>query len=201
MINEIIFDIETKKLFQDITTNNPFDLEVSIVSLYKRQLDDNFNEISGEILSFWESDFDKMWPLFVNMDRIIGFNSLFFDVPAIAPLCSYNFKNLNHFDILAKVKESLGFRLSLDSIAKETLGNGKIDVGTNAVLYWNEGTEESLAKLKHYCEADVLITKDVYDYGLKHKQLKYKDKWNTPRVIEIDFSYPKVESSPQISLF
>lgn len=201
MFTEVIFDIETKKLFEDISTNNPFDLQVSIVSLYRRQLDDNFNEISGEILSFWQQDFDKMWPLFADANRVIGFNSLGFDVPAIAPLCSYNFKNLNHFDILAKVKESLGFRLSLDAIAKETLGKGKIDVGTNAVLYWNQGTPESLAKLKHYCEVDVLITKDVYDYGLKNKQLKYKDKWNTPRIIEVDFSYPKTEISPQISLF
>ena len=190
MITEVIFDIETKKLFQ-----------VSIVSLYRRQLDDNFNEINGQILSFWQQDFDKMWPLFADANRVIGFNSLGFDVPAIAPLCSYNFKNLNHFDILAKVKESLGFRLSLDAIAKETLGTGKIDVGTNAVLYWNQQTPESLTKLKHYCEADVLITKDIYDYGLKYKQLKYKDKWNTPRIIEVDFSYPKAEIYPQISLF
>lgn len=202
MINEIIFDIETKKLFEEITTNNPHDLGISIVSLYKRQLDDNFNEISGEILSFWEADFPKMWPLFSNVDRVIGFNSLGFDVPALAPLCSYNFKKLNHFDILEKVKNSLGFRLSLDSIAKETLGTGKVDVGTNAVLYWNQGTEESLAKLKYYCEADVLITKDVYDYGLKNKHLKYKDKWNTQRIIEIDFSYPKVDlPASQIGLF
>ena len=199
MLNEIIFDIETKNLF-DANLINPFDLGVSIVSIYKRQLDEHLNEINGQILSFWEPDFSHMWPLFANVDRIIGFNSLGFDVPAIAPLCSYNFKNLNHFDILDKIKTALGHRLSLDALAKETLGTGKTDLGTNAVLYWQQGTEESLAKLKHYCEADVLITKDLYDYGLKHKQLKYKDKWNTPRAVEIDFSYPKA-NSPQIGLF
>ena len=199
MINEIIFDIETKKLFDSFITN-PFDLGVSIISLYQRQLDENLEETNGQILSFWEQDFPKMWPLFANVDRIIGFNSLGFDVPAIAPLCSFNFKNLNHFDILDKVKSILGHRLSLDALAKETLGVGKTDIGTNAVLYWQQGTEESLAKLKHYCEADVLITKDLYDYGLKYKHLKYKDKWNTPRIVEIDFSYPK-NDSPQIGLF
>jgi hypothetical protein len=78
-----------------------------------------------------------------------------------------------------------------------------VDVGTNAVLYWNQGTPESLAKLKYYCEMDVLITKDIYDYGLKHQHLKYVDRWNTPRTVEVDFSYPHKNDTnvDQISLF
>ncbi len=202
MITEVFFDIETKKLFQDIQTSNPADLGVSIVSVYKRQLDENLNEINGEMISFWESDFSKMWPVFSNVDRIVGFNSLGFDVPALIPLCPYNFKKLTHFDIMDKVKSSLGFRLSLDALAKETIGHSKIDIGTNAVVYWNQATEESLAKLKKYCEMDVLVTRDVYDYGLKFGHLKYKDKWNTPRIVEIDFSYPKKDTkNDQMGLF
>jgi DEAD/DEAH box helicase domain-containing protein len=202
MINEVFFDIETKKLFQDITTSSPADLGVSIVSVYRRQLDDNFNEVKGEMFSFWEQDFKKMWDIFSTSDRIIGFNSFGFDIPALVPLCPYNFKKLSHFDILEKIKNSLGFRLSLDAVARETVGHTKIDVGTNAVLYWNQGTGESLAKLKKYCEMDVLVTRDVYDYGLKNGHLKYKDKWNTPRLVEINFSYPKVDKSHnQMGLF
>lgn len=204
MYTEIIFDIETKKLFEEINTDNPADLGISIVSLYKRTLDDKFNEIGGQIMSFWQNDFSKMWPVFTNADRLIGFNSLHFDVPALHPFCpNYEFKKLNHFDILDLVKQSLGFRLSLDAIARETLGHSKTDTGTNAVLYWNQQTPESLEKLKNYCEADVLVTKEIYDYGLKNKILKYKDKWNTPRQFEVDFSYPQktADQSDQISLF
>jgi len=202
MIKEIIFDIETKKLFEEINTNNLADLGVSVVSLYKRQLDEDYKEINGQIISFWEKDFSNMWPLFSNVDRVIGFNSLSFDIPILFPLCPFNLKKINHFDILNKIKESLGFRLSLDSIAKETLGVGKTDIGTNAVLYWNQGTVKSLTKLKNYCEADVLITKDIYDYAMKNGHLKYKDKWNTSRLIEIDFSYPKKDSKVnQMGLF
>lgn len=83
---EIIFDLETKKIFDDITTNDPADLGISVISLYKRQLDQNLNEISGKINSFFEEDFAQMWALFSNVDRIVGFNSLHFDVPAIAPI-------------------------------------------------------------------------------------------------------------------
>ncbi|HOY60916.1 MAG TPA: ribonuclease H-like domain-containing protein [Candidatus Woesebacteria bacterium] len=201
MVNEVIFDIETKKIFDDIKGDNPADLGISIVSIYKRKLDDNYEELEGKIESFFEADFAKMWALFSNVDRIIGFNSLHFDVPAMAPLAPYDFKKLKHFDIMDHVKNSLGFRLSLNAIATETLGHTKIDNGLNAVYYWQEHSKESLAKLKKYCEMDVIVTKEVYDYGLKNKQLKYKDKWNTPRVIEVDFSYPKVEVESQMGLF
>ena len=201
MYREIIFDIETKKLFEDIDMSRISDLGVSIVSVYRRQLDQNFNEISGEIMSFWENEFSQMWPLFAEADRIIGFNSLGFDVPVLHPHCQFNLKKLNHFDILEKIKNTLGFRLSLDALAKETLGREKTDVGTNAVTYWQQQTPKSLDKLKFYCQADVLITKDIYDFGLKHKFLKYKDKWNTPRIVEVDFSYPPLPSKQQIGLF
>jgi DEAD/DEAH box helicase domain-containing protein len=203
MVTEIIFDIETKKLFQDITTNNPADLGVSIVSAYKRTLDDNFKEISGEMTSFWEADFPQMWSYFSDVDRVIGFNSLGFDVPALDTLCPYNFKKLTHFDMMAEIKNALGFRLSLNALASETIGHTKIDVGTNAPLYWAQATVESLNKLKTYCEADVAVTRDLYDYGLKYGNLKYKDKWNTPRMVEINFSYPvKTKNNiQQIELF
>ncbi len=201
MVSEVIFDIETKKIFDDIEGYNPADLGISIVSIYKRKLDDNFDEIEGKIESFFEQDFDKMWVLFSNVDRIIGFNSLHFDVPALAPLAPYDFKKINHFDIMDHIKNAIGFRLSLNSIAAETLGHGKIDNGLNAVYYWQEHTKESLAKLKKYCEMDVVVTKEVYDFGLKNKKLKYIDKWNTQRGFKVNFSYPKVEMVPQVGLF
>lgn len=202
MLTEIIFDIETKKIFDDIVGYNPADLGISIVSLYQRHLDDNLNETDGQVMSFWEEDFPKMWPLFTNVDRIIGFNSLHFDVPALIPHAPFDFKKLNHFDIMDHIKNMLGFRLSLNAVAAETIGHTKIDNGLNAVFYWQEHSPESLGKLKKYCEADVIVTKDVYDFGLKNGQLKYKDKWNTIRAIPVDFSYPKVDSpQSQMGLF
>ena len=198
---EVIFDIETQKLFEDIDMSNIADLGVSIVSVYRRQLDQDFNEISGQIMSFWENELSQIWPLFSEADRIIGFNSLGFDIPVLQPHCQFNLKKLKHFDILEKIKNTLGFRLSLDALAKETLGKEKTDIGTNAVTYWQQHTPQSLDKLESYCQADVLITKEIYDFGLKNRFLKYKDKWNTPRIVEVDFSYPPPPAKQQIGLF
>ena len=66
----------------------------------------------------------------------------------------------------------------------------------------NGETKKSLELLQKYCEDDVRITKDIYDYVLKNKSLKFTDYWNNPREIEMDFSYTlKNDLSPQATLF
>ena len=42
--------------------------------------------------------------------------------------------------------------------------------------------------LQKYCEADVLLTRDVYDFALQNKHLKFIDKWNNLRTVTVDFS-------------
>jgi DEAD/DEAH box helicase domain-containing protein len=202
MIFEVIFDLETKKLFSDIEGTNPADLKVSIVSLYQRKLDNNLKEIEGAIKSFWEEDFSEMWEVFQSADRIIGYNSKKFDCLVLDPYANFPFTKLAHFDVFEVVRNSLGRRIGLDALAKETLGKEKAGIGTDAVKFWRKGDKESLEKLKKYCEMDVLITKEVYDFGLKEKHLKYSDKWNNQRLVEVDFSYPqKPEGKTQNTLF
>jgi DEAD/DEAH box helicase domain-containing protein len=199
---EVIFDVETKKFFDETGTNNPADLGVSLVSLYFRQLHPDFSEKTGEMHSFWEHQFSDMWGYFQQADRIIGFNSISFDVPALKPYSPAGFAKLPHFDILNEVYKSLGRRYSLDSFSKQTLGRGKIDSGANAVKYWQSADPKLLHQLQSYCEADVALTRDLYDYALKNNRLRYIDHWNTPRELTVNFSYPQnAVSEKQISLF
>lgn len=198
---EVIFDIETKKLFDEVGWDNADQLGVSIVSLYCRTLDDNLEEKSGKMESFWEKDIGKMWPIFQKADRIIGFNTLGFDVPVLQPYANFPLKKLMHLDLMNEMRQVLGHRLSLNALAAQTLGEEKTDVGTNAVKYYRLGDKKSLDKLQKYCEADVDITKRLYDYGLKNNRLMYKDKWNTEREVEVDFSYPESTPATQDSLF
>ncbi len=203
MITEVVFDCETQKLFNEIVGGDPGDLGISVVSLYVRTVDDFQNEIQGTMYSFWEHELDGMWKHFSGAQRIIGFNSVKFDVPALKKYSPTGFEKLPHFDIMKIVRDTLGFSLGLDHLATQTLGAHKTDIGTNAVLYWKEHSPESLAKLKHYCEADVILTRDLYDYGVTHRKLNYVDKWNTAREIPVDFSYPRavLDASKQIGLF
>lgn len=199
---EVIFDTETKKFFDDIQGYDPSKLGVSITSLYWRNLDENSKEVDGKMESFWEKDFPEMFKLFEKADRIIGFNSINFDVPALSPYLPPHWPKLKHFDILTQIKNTVGKRMSLDSLAKATLGTGKSDNGINAIKYWNTGNRESLSKLQKYCEMDVAITRDIYDHVLKNGFLKYVDFWNETHEVKLDFSYPKSDSSNvQHSLF
>jgi len=203
MITEVIFDIESQRLFNEVEGNDPAQLGVSIVSAYIRTVNEMQDEIQGEMRSFWEHELNKLWPIMATADRIIGFNSVKFDVPVLAPYAPENFPKLPHFDIMAHVRAALGHSLGLAHLGEHTLGRGKTDIGTNAVLYWKTHDEESLAKLKNYCEADVALTRDLYDYGVKKRKFKYVDRTNIPREFIVDFSYPKevMDASRQIGLF
>ena len=201
-MQEVIFDVETQKLFEETKTGAPEELGISIVSVYIREIDDNYIETKGEMISLWEKDLEKLWELFQNADRIIGFNSLGFDIPVLSPYAPFPLRKLNHFDIMDEFKKVAGRRVSLNTLARDNLGVKKIDVGTNAVLYWRKKDAESLKKLQFYCESDVDITKNVYDHVLANKELKFKDKWNTIRKIDIDFSYSdEKQEEEQIELF
>ncbi len=208
MYREVIFDIETKKLFDQIEDRQRIeDLGVSVVSAYRRVLDDSYMEIEGEMASFWDEGMQgrrklgELWEWLVNADRVIGFNSIKFDAPVLNPHMEGDVMRLKHFDILEKVRGVLGHRLSLDALAKETLGETKMANGLAAVDWWQAGDEESLEKLQRYCEMDVEVTKKLYDVGLKEGRLRYMSKWNEPKEIEVDFSYPKKEEEPQLGLF
>jgi hypothetical protein len=202
---EVFFDLETKNLFSDINSKDPADLGVSIVSLYSRRLSSNGQESSGQIISYWEKDFNQIWPIFQKADRIIGFNTLHFDIPALQPYTYIDLAKLPHFDMLDQIKNALGRRLGLDLLARNNLSAGKSDIGIKAVYYWREGGKKNLTKLQKYCEDDVIITRDLYDFVLKNKFLKYTDRWNNPRQFDIDFSYPESDKKEgqekQIGLF
>jgi uncharacterized protein YprB with RNaseH-like and TPR domain len=215
---EVIFDIETKNSFDDENVKSLADWRISIVSVYRREIDENHKEVVGEMKSFWTEDargkvpegelfIPDMWKWFEGADRIIGFNSLGFDAPIVNEVYEGDFLKLPHFDVLEIVRQVFGHRIKLDYIAKETIGMSKFANGLDAIKWWAAGDPDSLANLKKYCEIDVEVTKKVYDHGLQHGKLRFKDKWNELREIEVDFSYPvavekkEEEQVTQLGLF
>lgn len=164
MSYHVVFDIETQNTFADVA-NDMTKLLVSVVSLYRSD--------TQEYLSFEESELNKFWPIIEKADFIIGFNSEHFDLPVLNNYYLGNLLLLPHLDIMKKVKESLGIRLKLSSIAEATLDDvNKSADGLQAIRWWKEG---KIAEIKKYCEQDVRVTKEIYDFGKQHKQLFYKN--------------------------
>ena len=191
---QVILDVETKKTFDEVGGFFPDRLGISFVGVCIR----NGFAGKGEMQGFYEEELDALFPILEKADVIVGFNVDQFDMPTFIPYYQGNIEQIPTLDLLVKIKDSVGHRISLDAVAQETLGAGKSGDGLDAIKYYRTG---QLDKLKDYCLQDVKVTRDIYDYGLKTGQVKFRNKWN--RLIEapIDFTFtPNKDVGVQMSL-
>lgn len=177
-MNEVVFDIETQNTFADV--NNDFKkLKISVVSIYRYETD--------AYDSFTEDELGKLWPILEKADRIIGYNSEHFDLPILNNYYLGDLLKFPHLDLMTKVKDSLGFRLKLDDVAKATLDNlQKSADGLQAIRWWREGRVD---EVKKYCEQDVRVTKEVYEFGKKNKQLFYTTLTGEVQPFRVNFDF------------
>lgn len=193
-MKQIILDVETQKTFDEVGGFFPDRLGISFVGVCLR---DGFNG-KGEMLSFFEKDLDKLFPLIEDADVVVGFNCDNFDMQTFVPYYKADITRIPTVDLMVRIKNSVGHRIGLDAVAKETLGTGKGGDGLDAIKYYKNQMWDELAK---YCLQDVAVTRDLYDYGLKKGTVKFKNKWN--RLIEcpVDFTFtPKKNAGIQMSL-
>lgn len=183
-LRKVVFDIETSNIFDDIGSNDPSKLDISIVGIY--------DSATKEYSAYAIDEFDKLWPILERTDLLIGFNSDHFDIPLLNKYYPGDLTNIKSLDLLVEVKRSFGRRLRLDSIAEATLGVNKSGHGLEAVQWWKEGKKDLVRK---YCLDDVKITKDVYDYAKKHKKVMYKD-FGEVKTIKLDTSDWDTEGEP-----
>jgi len=192
-MKKIIFDIETKNTFQDVGSNNPVDLDISLLCTY--------NTETKKYDTFMHDDLDRLWPLLESADILIGYNSDHFDIPILNKYYHGDLTKIKSLDLLKEIQNTLGKRIKLDTVAEATLGINKSGDGLDAIKWWNSGEIE---KIKKYCLDDVRITKEIYEYALKNGKLKYKDKiTHEIKEIELDTSRweEKEESGMSQSLF
>jgi DEAD/DEAH box helicase domain-containing protein len=181
-MRKITFDIETKNFFDETGSNDPASLDVAVVCIHDSE--------SDSYSSYFEQDLGKLWPLLEKTDILIGFNSDHFDIPLLDKYYSGDLTKIKSIDLLKEVKKSLGRRIKLDTLAEATLGRNKTAHGLMAAKWWKEGQYE---KVRDYCIEDVRITKDIYDYAIKHGKLKYKD-GKAIKEIPIDTSKWEIKS-------
>ena len=94
------------------------------------------------------------------------FNIKRFDYRVLSAYTELDFSRIPTLDILEKVKDQLGYRLSLDHLASATLDAGKTADGLDALKWWREG---KMARILEYCRSDVTITRDLYRFGLEKR--------------------------------
>jgi len=164
MLRYVIFDLETQNLFQEVGSNDPAALDISVVTAYDSGTE-KYTTVSINELS-------KLWPIFEHADALVGFNSNHFDIPILNKYYPGDLTQIKSIDLLEEIKKSLGRRLRLDTIAEATVNAKKSASGLEAVRWWREG---KIDEIKKYCEQDVKVTKKVFDYALANGHVKFKD--------------------------
>ena len=158
----VVLDIETQKGFNEVDRKKLYLLKVSVACIYDSKADAYF--------SFEEKEMLKLEEYLKKADLIIGFNVLDFDMEVLAPYLLTPVKNFPVLDLLVEFEKVRGHRISLQSIAQATLNTSKSGSGWDAIQLYKDG---KMAELKKYCIDDVRITKDVYEYGLKHGKISF----------------------------
>ena len=156
----VVIDLETKKSFREVKDNK--DLGVSMLGLY--------NYADQKQYSFEEGELSNAFPLLEGASVVIGFNIISFDLPVLQAYYPGKVTNFKTFDILDYVKETIGKRLSLNDLVSATLGKKKSGHGLLAIEYFREG---KIDQLRSYCMDDVMLTKELFDYGAAHNEIIY----------------------------
>ncbi|MFH0804199.1 MAG: ribonuclease H-like domain-containing protein [Candidatus Zambryskibacteria bacterium] len=170
-MRKIVFDIETSNSFQDVGSNNPADLSISVVGIYEYEGD--------KYSTFLVEEFGKLWTIIENTDQFITFNGDHFDIPLLNKYYPGDLFKIKSVDLLKELQKSAGRRMKLDQVAEGTLNTNKTGHGLDAIKWWRDGEVE---KVKNYCLDDVRITKDLYEHALKNNKLIFKEGGNLNEV-------------------
>lgn len=168
-----VFDLETQRSAQEVGGWHRADLmKVSCAVLY-----DSEAQVYHEYL---EKDMPRFVEHLQQYDCVVGFNIRRFDYKVLSGYSDFDFRKLPTLDLLEEIHKQLGYRLSLDHLAKITLGSKKSADGLQALRWWKQG---KIREIIDYCRQDVRITWEIYCFGNENGYLLFQNKaGNTVRV-------------------
>ncbi len=190
----IVFDLETKKSFEEVGgKNNLAALGVSVLAAY------SYNQ--NKFFVFEEKELPDFEKLLRRAKLVVGFNIRDFDLPVFTPYTSLNLKHLNILDLLDDIVEQVGFRVGLNNLAQATLGVAKSADALQALIWYKEGR---IKEIKEYCLQDVKLTRELFDYGRKNGQVFFVSKKTNEKItasVFWDQAVRKIDEASQNMLF
>jgi len=176
-MNLVYFDLESQKLFQEVGGRDASKLLLACGVTWSTERND--------FAVYWEKDASALIAELKSADRVIGFNIISFDYEVLKPYApTENFRSFRSTDMLQDIFRTLGFRLSLDSIAKATLKAEKTADGLQSVEWFKNG---ELDKVAEYCKADVDITRRVYEFGRDNGYVHYYSKLGSKLKVAVNW--------------
>lgn len=165
----LVFDHEAK-----IIADNFLDNGISYLGYYRSDED----KLDG----YFEEDMLKFKELMEKADTIIGYNIYGYDLPILRKYFDFDLSKKKVIDLFKIIADKYKIYLKLDNITTTTLNSSKIAHGLDAVRFFKEG---KLNKLKEYCDMDVKLTKELYEYILENGYFYYTDGIGEKKKLEL----------------
>ncbi|NCC25626.1 MAG: DUF1998 domain-containing protein, partial [Deltaproteobacteria bacterium] len=161
-----VFDLETRHSAHEVGGwGRPEAMGVSCAVLYDSGPD--------RFTTYMAEDIPALVEDLRSLDLVVGFNIIRFDYRVLQGYSQFPFRDLPTLDILAKVQERLGYRLSLGHLAQYTLNAAKSADGLQALKWWKQGR---IREIVEYCTQDVAVTRDLYLHGRDKGHLVFQNK-------------------------
>ncbi len=166
MKNTIIFDLETQRLANEVGGwDNIHKMGLAVAVTYATD--------EAAFRHFVEDQAGDLVAELQRADLVVGFNVMRFDYTVLQPYTDVPLHKLPTVDMLQDIHRRLGFRVSLDAVASATINATKSADGIQAVEWYRQG---EIDKVIAYCERDVKVTHDVYEFGKRHGFVRYHDR-------------------------
>lgn len=173
----VVFDLETQRSFAEVGGRTQFArLGVSVGVAYRYDRD--------EFLVVTEGRVEELISLLLEADLVVGYNVRGFDYEVLRAYTDTDLQRLPTLDLMLDLEQRLGFRPKLESVAAPTLGVGKSADGLQALEWWRRGEVD---KIIAYCRDDVRVTRDLYDFGRRHRWVQVERFGGKPRKVEVDW--------------
>jgi DEAD/DEAH box helicase domain-containing protein len=173
-----VFDVETQRSAAEVGGWHKADrMGISVAVLY--------DSVADCFKTYLEKDIPDLIRDLQTFDLVVGFNNKRFDNKVLSAYSVFNLASLPTLDIMEKISDRLGYRLSLDGLAEHTLGVKKTANGLQALQWYKEGRMEEIIS---YCRQDVKITRDIFLFGLENRFLLFKNKAGSIVRLPVDFS-------------
>jgi len=128
----------------------------------------------GRLESFGEPEIGSLIERLESADLVVGFNIARFDYKVLSGYTGVDYRRtLSTLDLLEEIHQKLGFRLSLDHLAKATLGVSKSADGLQSLEWVKQGR---LDLVEEYCRHDVEILRDLFLFGRRMGHVLYVDR-------------------------
>ena len=141
-----------------------------------------YSSARGDYRIYGEKQVNDLLTDLQRADLVVGFNILRFDYEVLHGYTAFDLTQLPTLDMMVDLANTLQHRLSLDSIATATFGVEKTAEGMQAIRWFKDG---KMMEIAEYCCYDVKLTKLVHEYGVRHRQVHYNNRFGKKLTVPV----------------